>query len=252
MDYCSSITCVWRYACVVIRAAIATSMVLLAASNIEAQAATTNVDAVIAAEINPIKGQDNHVWPFRQWQYARAFTFNFFDRLPGVPLYAYTEEGGWSPYVIRPGMAALEVARHANRKSSLHTNYPAYPPAQAGQAVRMGQSITHEQAQRAASLVNETKGTVEISSCPFPRHAIVFFDEKEKPVASVNVCFECGDILAWPPYPSKNESGSGLLSGMTRFMEETGQLKQYDRVFPLWRGLFLDELRMPDYGARRD
>ena len=41
---------------------------------------------------------------------------------------------------------------------------------------------------------------MRISKCPFPRHGIVFFDGDNNPVASANICFQCGDILVWPPY----------------------------------------------------
>lgn len=33
-----------------------------------------------------------------------------------------------------------------------------------------------------------------LSGCFVPRHGIVFFDEKDIPVASISICFECGGL----------------------------------------------------------
>lgn len=127
---------------------------------------------------------------------------------PGIPLYIYTNKSGWSPHIH----SEMEISKAL--------------------------------AVRAISLINRTKGTIEISQCPFPRHAIVFFDTNGKPIASVNVCFECGDILVWPPYFKFKQQEKEKYSLLNPQTEEPLILKAYDEVYPLWMDLFGNDLNM--------
>lgn len=147
-------------------------------------------------------------WPFQPWSSAKAYTFNNFNMAPGIPLYIYTNKDGWSPHI----KSEMEISKALGI--------------------------------RAISLVNRTKGTIEISQCPFPRHAIVFFDTNGKPIASVNVCFECGDILVWPPYFKSKKQEAEKYSLLNPQTEEPLILKAYDDVYPLWMDLFGNDLNM--------
>lgn len=111
-------------------------------------------------------------WPFTSWSYAKAYTFNFFPARHGVQL-RILENGNWSQHVD------TEVI------------------------------IDREHAQRVIGLVNSTKGSFETSKCPFPRHAFVFFDDKDEPIGSVDVCFECDDLFAWPDFKVSDDAKYG-------------------------------------------
>lgn len=104
-----------------------------------------------------------NAWPFRQWSYAKAYAFNLFPATGGVQL-RIIENGVWS------------------------------------EQVRAETLVDRDQALDVVRLVNATKGSFETSKCPFPRHAFVFFDADDRPVGSVDVCFECEDLFAWPDF----------------------------------------------------
>ncbi|PCC67608.1 hypothetical protein SAMN02745121_02244 [Nannocystis exedens] len=140
-------------------------------------------------------------WPFVAWDRAEAFTFNHVPYGPGVPLRVYDATNGWSPEI-------------AERKP--------ISPAQAGRAVEW---------------VVATRGALEVSKCAFPRHAVVLF-AGDTPVGSVNVCFECGDILVWPEFEPP-------ASGPTAERRHRQQMKAYKRVFPEWERFFRDDLGLP-------
>ena len=125
--------------------------------------------------------------------------FNIQRYGPGSSLFVYRDDKGWNP--------------------NIHSE----------------QDITRKQADQAVKLVGRTLGEMMVSKCAFPRHAIVLFSGPT-PVASINVCFECGDILVWPrwdPAPDWDD----------RKYEMYGKLRKvYDRVFPKWEALFGKEL----------
>ena len=102
-------------------------------------------------------------WPPSEWTHARAFTYNFVQYGPGYQLHV-VDEDGWS------------------------------------EAIRQDLPLTPELAKAAVELTHLTLGDVQASKCAFPRHAVVFYDADEQPIASVNICFECTDILLWPSY----------------------------------------------------
>lgn len=113
-------------------------------------------------------------WPFQPYSHARAYTYNFFaSDAAGNPGWYSGKKGriwsatsGWSPY-IRSTTMLNDADAHA-----------------------------------VARIVHATRGAFETSKCPFmPRHAVVYFNNKDEPVAGVEVCFECGDVAVWPNYP---------------------------------------------------
>lgn len=118
------------------------------------------------------KSEKTEEWPFIPWSYAKAYTFNFFPARHGVQLRIF-ENGKWSEFINS------EVI------------------------------IDRERALRVVRLVNSTKGSFETSKCPFPRHAFVFFDDKNEPVGGVDICFECDDLFAWPDFKISDEEKYG-------------------------------------------
>lgn len=140
-------------------------------------------------------------WPFVAWDRAEAFTFNHVAYGPGIPLRVYDATTGWSPEIVERA------------------------------------PISADQAGRAVDRVVATRGTLEVSKCAFPRHAVVLY-AGDTPVGSVNVCFECGDILVWPDFEPP-------ASGPTAERRHRQQMKAYKRVFPEWERFFRDDLGFP-------
>ena len=154
-------------------------------------------------------GTPGKVWPFRAWDRAEAFTFNHVPFGPGAPLRVYDAAHGWSDKIVerRP--------------------------------------ITAGQAERAVGWVRETSGDVEVSKCPFPRHAVVLY-AGDAPVGTINVCFECGDILVWPAIdPPVADDDASPAAERRREQATKKKLAAYDRVFPRWQQFFRDELEFP-------
>jgi hypothetical protein len=161
----------------------------------------------------PVK-RTGKTWPFHAWDRAEAVTFNQFPMRRGARLYAYNEHGFSSHIVDR---RPLDDAR----------------------------------AKKAVDLVTQTNGDVNVSKCPFPRHAVVLY-EREVPVASINVCFECGDILLWPRW-AQEPGWSNLTDKEVKALElrTAKQMKLYEKVFPKWEVFFRDEVGFP-IDARHD
>lgn len=148
-------------------------------------------------------------WPFHKWDRAEAFTFNHTPFGPGVPLRVYDAARGWSEKIVerRP--------------------------------------LTAAQAERAVGWVRETGGDVGVSKCPFPRHAVVLY-AGDVPVGTINVCFECGDILVWPALdPPVDVDDPSPAAQRRRDHAYKKKLAAYDRVFPRWQRLFRDEVGFP-------
>jgi len=149
----------------------------------------------------PVSLTPSKAWPFHAWDRAEAYTFNLRRPGPGAKLRVYNEKQGWT------------------------------------ESPTKGPTLTAKQAKKALGLIAKTQGQMIVSKCPFPRHGIVFF-QGETPVASVSVCFECGDIMVWPAYsqdPSWQERKSRRFGKL---------MKSYKRVFPQWEALFESELSL--------
>lgn len=171
---------------------------LVAAPSEAPAAAPTTASEVPAAPAQPLT--PSKTWPFVVWDRAEALSFNHVAYGPGVQLRVYDGQA-WSPKI---------VARRP---------------------------ISAEQGERAVQWVVATRGELEVSKCPFPRHAVVLY-AGETPVGSVNVCFECGDILVWPefePPPAEGQEQRRIRV----------QLTGYKKVFPRWEKFFRDELGLP-------
>jgi hypothetical protein len=96
----------------------------------------------------------------------------------------------------------------------------------------------------AVDLVKDTKGGVEVSKCAFPRHSIVLFDAENIPVASINVCFQCGDILLWPDWTNPPPDWEKMSDKQHKemMMKAEAQMPLYKVAFPKWKKLFKDDL----------
>jgi hypothetical protein len=165
--------------------AVAPSEALDASS---ATAKTEEDSATDSAAAPPPKvARSGRVWPFHAWDRAEAVTFNEFSMRPRTQLRAY-DEHGWSPHI------------------------------------KLRKPVDERSASQAIDIVKAMQGEVEVSKCPFPRHAVVFY-EGDVPVASANICFECGDILLWPAWGPPPE-------------ESEKQLKIYEKHFPRWKSFF--------------
>jgi hypothetical protein len=152
-------------------------------------------------------------WPFHAWDRAEAFTFNRFQMRPGAPFRIY-DDNGWSKHI-------------ADRKP-----------------------LDAAQAKQAVDLVLAGKSELEMTKCPFPRHAVVLYDH-DVPVASVNVCFECGDILLWPRWGKTEVDWDTLTDAQKKKafadLEADGARKQklFGQVFPKWKTFFRDSVGYP-------
>lgn len=175
--------------------------------------ATAVVDAGIARPPPPPPvARSGKVWPFHAWTRAEAVAFNELSYRPRVQLRAY-DDAGWSPLVTRK------------------------------------KPLSAAEAQEALKLVNDTLGDVEVSKCPFPRHAVVLFDG-DVPVASINVCFQCGDILVWPAWtdpPLDWAHWDQLTVGQRHTLEamQKKKLALHEHYFPQWKTFFRDKIGFP-------
>jgi hypothetical protein len=176
-----------------------------------APAAATSAPGPAAPAPAPVE-RSGKVWPFHAWSTAVAVTYNQMPMSPGVPLLAYGDRG-WSPHIVE-------------RKP-----------------------LAKEQADKAVALVAATEGGVEVSKCSFPRHAVVLLDG-DVPVASINVCFECGDIELWPswaPEPAWDTLSDKEMRALE--LRAQKQMKLYDKVFPKWQAYFRDDVGFPLKGT---
>lgn len=139
-------------------------------------------------------------WPFKSWHHAKAYSFNMFHARGDVPA-TILKDGKWSPYIVSEkalsGDVALDVAK----------------------------------------TISYTKGSVGDSKCFFPRHAIVYFDKNDDPVASVDICFECSGVVVSPDFSISNEERYGYFEEKTeRFVPGTTAL--LEKVIPKYQEIF--------------
>jgi hypothetical protein len=102
-------------------------------------------------------------------------------------------------------------------------------------------------AKKAVALLFATEGDVEVSKCPMPRHGVVLLDG-DQPVASINVCFECGDIMIWPPWINGRKRWEEMTPEEIQAAlaaDEPRQKRQqfsYQATFPKWKTFFRDQV----------
>ena len=155
-------------------------------------------------------------WPPQEWSHARAYSYNFVPYGPGQQLRVW-DEGGWS--------------------TSIQTQV----------------NLTQDQADAALELTHRTLGDVNASKCAFPRHAVVFFNDSDQPIASVNVCFECTDIMLWPAYnPDPRSAMIKYRELSTTVLDNGEEIEQpllftvHEEVMGKWLRLF-QIMDVPDY-----
>ena len=174
-----------------------------------ATSATATPAAVTSAAATPPGpvARKGTLWPFHPWSRAEAVRFNEFPMRPGIPLYA-CGDGGLSPHIVEKIPISVAMAK------------------------------------RAVELLQRTRGAVEVSKCPFPRHAVILYDG-DVPVASINVCFSCGDILVWPKWDAVPEPDWDHMTDQRRKAYEAAQksaMTAYEQTFPMWKSYFRDQI----------
>ena len=148
-------------------------------------------------------------WSTLKYAYAKAYTYNFESFGPGAK--------GLFAYGPLSGKQRGTVGMHPE--------------------IRNERQLTSSEATHALALVHQTEGAARVSKCAFPRHAVVFFDVKDQPLASVNVCFECGDILVWPKWDKK--------PSRTKTMHRDKFMEQYEATMAHWTQFFQSMGNMP-------
>jgi hypothetical protein len=78
--------------------------------------------------------------------------------------------------------------------------------------IRQSVRLNRTQSQIALTLVHGTLGGHVYTKCPFdPRHAIVFYNQKDEEVGAIVICFECTDSKTYPEYyTTKQEKKYGV------------------------------------------
>jgi hypothetical protein len=141
-------------------------------------------------------------WPFHVWDGARAYAYNLAPYGPDPTLRVYEQAKGWDD------------------------------------SIAVERELTRAQAEEALRMLGSTQGEMLVSGCAYPRHAVVLFSG-DVPVGSISVCFECGDILIWPPFDPDPHWPAKKRKLYKRLMP------LYDRVFPQWQKLFEQDLGIP-------
>ncbi|MBL4633629.1 MAG: hypothetical protein JKY56_07145 [Kofleriaceae bacterium] len=144
-------------------------------------------------------------WPFYKWDSARAVLYNLNEEHDAISLHSWSPKFGLNP------------------------------------SAHLQPELTQAQAKSALKLLAATQGALNVSKCAFPRHGIVFYS-KGVPIGSIDLCFECGDILIYPPYRQAPDWQD------TKIKMYDKLLKRYDKVFPKWKKFFGGELGLaPDW-----
>lgn len=171
-----------------------------------------DASAPVATKPAPVE-RSGKTWPFHAWDRAEAFTFNRFPMRSGAPFRIY-DDNGWSPHVAD--------------KKPLDTAL----------------------AKQSVDLVLAGKSELEMTKCPFPRHAVVLYDH-DVPIASINVCFSCGDVLLWPKWGPPERDWNALTDAQTKKAladleaESARKKKLFAQVFPKWKTFFGDAVGFP-------
>lgn len=186
----------------------APALVIVGGAALLAEPAPRKSDAAPPVSLPPPVERTGDTWPRHAWDRAEAIAYNDFPMRPGIQLRAY-DDHGWVPDIVARKWLSDELTRTA------------------------------------VALVQKTNGGVDVSKCPFPRHGVVLYDG-DTPVASINVCFECGDILLWPAWEPEPDWETMSERDMTRRAGEVArQMRLYDEVFPRWQAFFRDDVGYP-------
>lgn len=92
-----------------------------------------------------------------------------------------------------------------------------------------GKKLTNEQLNKLDEIFSSGAAIDELvnglSGCYIPRHAIVYYDEKDKPVASMSICFECEGIRFYSPsYPRNHYASTPAL--VKKAEEKLNEIKE--------------------------
>lgn len=103
-------------------------------------------------------------FPDEEYSYAKLYYYNLMEVRTKPDFYIYSEENGWAKSLIDPDITSSKGLAENIEKLFLYG---------------------------ADGLING------LSGCFIPRHGIVYFNEKDEPVASLSICFECEGVRMW-------------------------------------------------------
>lgn len=135
-------------------------------------------------------------WPFHKWDRAEVVVMNWAPYGPGTSMNAVNDRG-WSP--------------HVKYRAALDKNHTT----------------------EAVAIITKQHGELYVSKCPAPRHSVVLYDGDD-PVASIDVCFTCHDVLLWPQWITKP----------TQADYDRAQ-KMEEMFIGAWHRVFIDDLKLP-------
>ena len=116
--------------------------------------------------------EETDEWPYVKYSYAKAFGFNMHN-------------------AKNPRSVSGSIIQ---RDGSLNSN------------VYFESKLSEKEAAKVQQQVERAEGTRILTKCPFqPRHAVVFFGENDEPLAAMNVCFSCQDMVAQPDVNVEDE-----------------------------------------------
>ncbi len=105
----------------------------------------------------------------------------------------FTEVRGYSYNRIKPPSAPDNTGR-------VRISYGLFEDGKIGPTVinKAGARLTPNQVHRLLSAVTGEHPSHLHARCFYPHHGFVFYDAAMKPVAWIEVCFECGNTESWP------------------------------------------------------
>ena len=142
-----------------------------------------------------------------------------------------------SPLALRtssewPGVAYLEVRAYYSSTPFFDVMYGGIPDHVDD---KDGVLLSIDQEQRLIAAVSAKLKPYEVFGCWYPRHAFVFYDPLGKPVAEVNICFECMVVEGGP-------SDAPDIGGLAELVSDLGlplgkevvEAERYQKAFQQW------------------
>jgi len=105
----------------------------------------------------------------------------------------FTEVCGYSYNRIKPSSTPDQTGR-------VRMYYPLFEDGRLTETVinKGGARLSANQIQRLLTAITGTHPSHLHARCFDPHHGFVFYDAARKPVAWIEVCFECGNTRSWP------------------------------------------------------
>jgi len=98
-----------------------------------------------------------------------------------------------------------------------------------------GVLLSVDQARRLIAAVSAKLNPYDVLACWYPRHAFVFYDPLGKPVAEVNICFECMVVEGGPSDAPDIGALAELVSDLGLPLgKEVVEAEKYQKAFQLW------------------